>query len=74
MLTSRSEQSTPPELSIASLLMRPPRSAYSMRARCVSPRLPPSPTTRQRRSEAFTRTPSLALSPASACDSELVFT
>ena len=36
MLTSWSEQSTPAELSIASVLMRPPASAYSMRPRCVS--------------------------------------
>ena len=50
MLTSWSEQSTPAELSIASMLIRPPPSANSMRARCVKPRLPPSPTTRQRSS------------------------
>ena len=31
MLTSWSEQSTPAELSIASVLIRPPASAYSMR-------------------------------------------
>ena len=66
MLTSRSEQSTPAELSMKSVLMRPPRSAYSMRPRCVKPRLPPSATTRQRSSAPFTRTASLAGSPASA--------
>ena len=31
MLTSRSEELTPAELSMASVLMRPPSSAYSMR-------------------------------------------
>ena len=50
MLTSWSEVATPAELSIASVLMRPPLSAYSIRPRCVKPRLPPSPTTLQRRS------------------------
>ena len=45
MLTSWSELSTPAELSMASVLMRPPASAYSMRPRWVKPRLPPSPTT-----------------------------
>jgi hypothetical protein len=50
MLTSWSEQSTPAELSMKSVLMRPPRRAYSMRPRCVKPRLPPSPMTRQRSS------------------------
>ena len=53
MLTSWSEQLTPPALSIASVLMRPPASAYSIRPRWVKPRLPPSPTTRQRRSAPF---------------------
>ena len=71
MFTSRSEQSTPPELSIASVLIRPPASAYSMRARWVRPRLPPSPTTRHPSSRALTRRLSLALSPTSACVSEL---
>ena len=74
MFTSRSEQSTPPELSIASVFTRPPPSAYSIRPRCVTPRLPPSPITFERTSPAFTRTASLALSPASACVSELAFT
>ena len=46
MLTSWSEVSTPAELSIASVFTRPPVSAYSIRPRWVSPRLPPSPTTR----------------------------
>ena len=67
MLTSWSEQFTPPALSIASVFTRPPASAYSIRPRWVKPRLPPSPTTRQRRSAPFTRTASLALSPTSAC-------
>ena len=35
MLTSWSEQLTPPALSIASVLMRPPPSANSIRPRCV---------------------------------------
>ncbi len=74
MFTSWSEQSTPAELSIASVLMWPPFSAYSMRALWVKPRLPPSPTTRLRRSLASTRTASLALSPASAFVSVLDFT
>ena len=37
MLTSWSEQSTPAELSIASVLMRPPPSAYSIRAALRQP-------------------------------------
>ena len=49
MLTSWSEVSTPAELSIASVLIRPPFSAYSMRPRCVTPRLAPSPTTLARK-------------------------
>ena len=69
MFTSWSEQSTPAELSMASVLMRPPASAYSIRARCVNPRLPPSATTRQRSSAASTRTASLVRSPTSAFDS-----
>ena len=48
MLTSWSEQSTPAELSIASLLILPPARANSIRPRWVAPRLPPSPTTRTR--------------------------
>jgi hypothetical protein len=74
MLTSWSEQLTPPALSMASVLMRPPPSAYSMRPRCVKPRLPPSPTTRQRSSAPSTRTPSLALSPTSALPSVVALT
>src|SRR5918999_623670 len=74
MLTSWSEQSTPAELSSASVLILPPPAAYSIRARWVRPRLPPSPITRQRSSEASTRTASLALSPASVCVSPLAFT
>ena len=37
MFTSRSEQSTPAELSMASVLMRPPARAYSMRAALGEP-------------------------------------
>ena len=66
MLTSWSEQFTPAELSIASVLMRPPPSANSIRPRWVKPRLPPSPTTRHRSSPASIRTASLSLSPTSA--------
>ena len=75
MLTSWSEVLTPATLSIASVMIRPPfpsgppLSAYSIRARCVTPRLPPSPTTLQRSSRPSTRTASLALSPTSAWDS-----
>ena len=65
-MTSWSERSTPALLSIASVLMSPPPSANSTRPRWVKPRLPPSPTTRQRKSAPFTRTASLALSPTSA--------
>ena len=52
MLTSWSLQSTPAELSIASVLIFPPARANSMRPRWVSPRLPPSPTTLTRSSRA----------------------
>ena len=48
MFTSWSDMSTPPELSMASVLSRPPRVQYSRRARWVRPRLPPSPMTRAR--------------------------
>ncbi len=74
MFTSWSEQSTPAELSMASVLMRPPASAYSTRARCVNPRLPPSATTRQRSWSASTRTASLVRSPTSASVSVVAFT
>ena len=37
MLTSWSEQSTPAELSMASVLINPPPRAYSIRARWVKP-------------------------------------
>ena len=79
MLTSWSEVSTPAELSMKSVLMRPPspstpRRAYSMRPSWVSPRLPPSPTHRARRSSPLTRMASLALSPASAWVSSDDFT
>ena len=56
MLTSWSLQSTPAELSMASVLTSPPASAYSTRPSWVSPRLPPSPTIRQRSSAPSTRT------------------
>jgi hypothetical protein len=66
MLTSWSEVSTPAELSMASVLMRTPASAASMRPSWVKPRLPPSPTTLQRSSPPLTRSASLARSPTSA--------
>ena len=65
MLTSRSEDSTPPELSIASVFSSTPFSAASTRPSWVQPRLPPSPTTLARRSRPSTRIASLALSPTS---------
>ncbi len=74
MFTSWSEVSTPAELSIASVLSRTPRSAASIRPRWVKPRLPPSPTTRARRSHPSIRIASLALSPTSALDSVDAFT
>ena len=74
MLTSWSELLTPATLSIASVLILPPASAYSIRARCVNPRLPPSPTTLQRSSSPSMRTASLALSPASPFASLEAFT
>lgn len=45
MLTSWSEQSTPAELSSASVLIRPPDRSNSTRPNAVTPRLPPSPMT-----------------------------
>ena len=74
MFTSWSEQSTPAELSMASVFTRPPASAYSTRARWVSPRFPPSATTLLRSSVASMRTASLARSPTSASVSVLAFT
>ena len=74
MLTSWSEVSTPAELSMKSVFTRPPPSAYSIRAAWVSPRLPPSATTRARSAGASTRTASLARSPASACVSCVALT
>ena len=74
MLTSWSEQSTPAELSIASVLRMTPCSAASMRPRWVMPRFPPSPTTLTRSSRPSTRMASLALSPTSALDSVLALT
>ena len=66
MFTSWSEVSTPAELSMASVLMRTPASAASMRPSCVQPRLPPSATTLQRSSAPLMRSASLARSPTSA--------
>ncbi len=74
MFTSWSEVSTPAELSMASVSIRPPRRANEMRPAWVKPRLAPSPTTLQRSSVASTRTASLALSPASALVSVAAFT
>ena len=74
MFTSWSEVSTPAELSMKSVVIRPPAGAYSIRPSWVSPRLPPSPTQRARSSPPSTRMASLALSPASACDSVLALT
>ena len=68
MLTSWSEVSTPAELSMKSVLTRPPASAYSTLASWVRPRLPPSPMTLARTSDASTRTASLDRSPTSAFD------
>ena len=64
MFTSWSEVSTPAELSMKSVLIRPPPRAYSIRPSWVKPRLPPSATQRARSCEPSTRTGSLALSPA----------
>ncbi len=69
MFTSWSEVSTPALLSMASVLIRPPCSANSIRPSWVRPRLPPSPTTWTRRSLPSTRMASLPLSPTSALDS-----
>jgi hypothetical protein len=69
MLTSRSEESTPPELSMKSVLILPPASANSMRPNCVKPRFPPSATIFAPSSRPSTRTWSLAGSAASPCDS-----
>ena len=66
MLTSLSEQSTPAELSMKSVLIRPPCSANSIRAAWVMPRLAPSPIALTRRSAALTRIASLPGSPTSA--------
>ena len=74
MLTSWSLQSTPAELSIASVLIFPPLRANSIRPRCVRPRLPPSPTTLTRSSLASARIASFALSPASPWVSSLALT
>ncbi len=74
MLTSWSEQSTPPELSTKSVFIRPPRSENSMRPSCEQPRLPPSPMTLQRRSRPSTRTASLVRSPTAELASHEAFT
>ena len=73
-MTSRSEMSTPPELSMASVLMWPPRRAYSMRARWVKARLAPSPTTRARTCDPVTRTSALARSSISRSGSSVART
>jgi hypothetical protein len=49
MLTSLSEQSTPAELSMKSVLMRPPRRAKSIRPAWVMARFAPSPIALARR-------------------------
>ena len=74
MFTSWSDMSTPPELSTASVFSRTPFVQNSIRPRCVSPRLPPSATTRALTSLAFTRTRSFARSPTSASSSPVAFT
>ena len=74
MLTSWSEQSTPAELSMKSVLTRPPASAYSMRERWVRPRLPPSPTTLARIWRPSMRSTSFVRSAASAWLSKLALT
>ena len=73
-LTSWSLQSTPAELSIASVLWRPPCWLYSVRPRCVIARFAPSPITFARSSLALMRTLSFTLSPTSPCDSVLALT
>ncbi len=65
MFTSWSDVSTPALLSIASVLISPPWSAYSTRPSWVNPRLPPSATARQRSSLPLIRSASLVLSPTS---------
>ena len=57
-----------------SALIRPPLRANSTRARRVRPRLPPSPTARQRSSDASTRIASLARSWAASSVSSEAFT
>ena len=74
MFTSWSEVSTPPELSTASVLSRPPAAQYSSRPFWVRPRLPPSPITRARTSRPFTRTRSLVRSPTWPCSSDSALT
>ena len=74
MLTSLSEQSTPAELSMKSVLMRPPRPEKAMRAACVTPRFAPSPIAVTRSSSASMRSRSLAGSPTAALFSARAFT
>ena len=74
MFTSWSEVSTPAELSMASVLIRPPARANSILPAWVKPRFAPSPTTLHRRSRPLTRTASLALSPTSRLASLAAFT
>ncbi|MNI43249.1 hypothetical protein D3C73_975740 [compost metagenome] len=63
MFTSWSEESTPAELSMASVFRRTPARAASMRPSWVMPRLAPSPMIWARISPPLTRMASLALSP-----------
>jgi hypothetical protein len=74
MLTSLSEQSTPAELSMKSVLMRPPLAAKAMRAAWVTPKFAPSPIAVARSSSASTRRRSLAGSPTVALFSDAAFT
>jgi hypothetical protein len=63
MLTSLSEVSTPALLSMKSVLIRPPRSANSIRPAWVTARFAPSPTTFARISLASARSESFDGSP-----------
>ncbi len=74
MFTSLSEQSTPAELSIKSVLIDPPLRAKAMRAACVTARLAPSPITLAPSVSASTRSRSLSGSPTAALFSAAAFT
>ena len=74
MLTSWSEVSTPAELSMASVLIRTPLKAASIRPSWEQPRLPPSPTTLTRSYLPLTRMASLARSPTDRLSSVLALT